>query len=597
VGTAIHLLGPPEIARDDHPAPAPRGQKAWGLLAYMLLAERPASRRRLAELLFADAGDPLGALRWSLAQLRRALEGAASIEGDPVVVTLGGAVTVDVREGGASGGGELLEGLDFSAAPAFDAWLVVARGRFAGAAAAALHGEALHALSAGDADRAAERAARLVALDPFDEGHHELLVRALVARGDRAGALARVDACRALFRRELGIEPSPALRRAAGPVADAPGGDRVIARARLEAGDAALAAGAVEHGVELLRQACAAAEGCGDATVHARALLGLGGALVHAVRGQDAEGALVLHRALAAAEAAGDRDTLVGALRELAYTDVQAGRRADVDARLARADRLANTDAEHAAILAVAGMNHSDTADYPAALSALERSVEHGERCGERRRVAFSLSLLARARLLRGEEAEAAAAVDRALALVEAERWLAFMPFPETLRAEIDLARGDHARAAQRLERAFAVACEIQDPCWEGIAARNLGLLHHAEGRGATVRGWMEEARTRCVRTPDRYVWIQGYVLDAAIAVALDRDEDDARPLIRSLGALAARTGMRELSVRALVHAARAGDDGALDSARELAAGIDNPALAALVSHGSSHAVRRSSAP
>ena len=49
----------------------PRGRKAWALLGYLLLAERPPSRRHLAELLFADADDPLGALRWTLAELRR----------------------------------------------------------------------------------------------------------------------------------------------------------------------------------------------------------------------------------------------------------------------------------------------------------------------------------------------------------------------------------------------------------------------------------------------------------------------------------------------------------------------------------------------
>lgn len=72
----------------------------------------------------------------------------------------------------------------------------------------------------------------------------------------------------------------------------------------------------------------------------------------------------MLHEAVAAAEAAGHRDTLVTALRELAYTDVQAGRRASVERRLTRADRLADGDAEHAAILAVQGMNRSDMGDY-----------------------------------------------------------------------------------------------------------------------------------------------------------------------------------------------------------------------------------------
>jgi tetratricopeptide (TPR) repeat protein len=462
----------------------------------------------------------------------------------------------------------------------------VARGRYAGRIAATLHDSALNELAAGNPDRAAELAARLVAVDPFDEGNHELLVRSLAARGDRAGALAQAEACARLFRRELGVEPSPAVRRAAGPaVAFEPAaGSRATAQAHLDAGTAAVGAGAVEHGVGLMRQACAEASASRDGALHARSLLALGSALVHAVRGRDEEGALFLHEAIAAAEAVGEREVLVGALRELAYTDIQAGRRSSVDERLARADRLANTDAERAAILAVQGMNRSDMGDYPGAFAATAASVEHAERCGDRRQAAFSLSLVGRAHLLRGESAEAIVVLDRALELIDAERWLAFLPFPEALRGELDLERGDTARAAERFERAFAMACDLQDPCWEGLAARNLGLLHRARGQARSTRTWMDEARTRCTRLPDRYVWMQGHVLDAAIQVELDAGRAGRAPqLIRALGALAARTEMRELVVRGLLHAARMGDTGAFESARMLAAEIDNPALAALL--------------
>jgi DNA-binding SARP family transcriptional activator len=67
VAQTIRLLGPPAMERDGRPVRSPRGRKAWALLAYLLLADRPPSRRHLAELLFADADDPLGALRWTLA--------------------------------------------------------------------------------------------------------------------------------------------------------------------------------------------------------------------------------------------------------------------------------------------------------------------------------------------------------------------------------------------------------------------------------------------------------------------------------------------------------------------------------------------------
>src|SRR4051794_10264933 len=93
----IRLLGQPALERDGRPAVPPRGRKSWALLAYLLLAERPASRQHLAELLFADADDPLGALRWTLAELRRALGVPGLFAGDPVAAPVDDAVVVDVR--------------------------------------------------------------------------------------------------------------------------------------------------------------------------------------------------------------------------------------------------------------------------------------------------------------------------------------------------------------------------------------------------------------------------------------------------------------------------------------------------------------------
>lgn len=71
----VRLLGAPRFDTGGAPTPPPRGRKSWGLLAYLLLTEHPPSRQRLAALLFPEADDPLGALRWSLADLRRSLAG------------------------------------------------------------------------------------------------------------------------------------------------------------------------------------------------------------------------------------------------------------------------------------------------------------------------------------------------------------------------------------------------------------------------------------------------------------------------------------------------------------------------------------------
>ncbi len=569
MATTIRLLGRPALLRDGVQVPDLLGSEGWALLGYLLLSGHPATREELATLEL-EAGFP---------ELRRVLGDAVTIAGDPVRLELAPDVSIDD-----SAGGILLDGV--SGGPAFAAWLRVMRRRVAGHAESVLHETALAELAAGRPAQAAEYAARLVASDPFDEANHELLVRSLIAAGDRAGALAQVTACRRLFREQLGTEPSPALRNAAGPGApvEPMTGGGAAGRGQLEAGEAAMAAGALEYGLSCLRRACTEAAICGDGALGARSLTALGTALVHAVRGRDEEGAAVLHQALAVAESAGDRESLVAALRELAYTDIQAGRRAGIESRLARAAQLAEGDAEHAAILTVQGMNHSDMGDYPRAFAALESAIERAERAGDRRRLAFALSLLARAQLLREETDAAGRSLDRALAIVDAERWLAFQPFPEAMRGEVDLRHGRDARASERFEHAYALACELADPCWEGLAARNLGLLHRARGEEASSRGWIDEARARSKRLPDRYVWMHGHVLDTAIELGLEAgEEEQTTQLIDTLAALAARTEMRELVVRGLAHAARIGQAGALDSARVLAVEIENPTLETLL--------------
>ena len=77
---------------------------------------------------------------------------------------------------------------------------------------------------------------------------------------------------------------------------------------------------------------------------------------------------------------------------------------------------------------------------------------------------------------------------------------------------------------------------------------------------------------------------MHGHVLDTAIELGLEAgEEEQTTQLIDTLGALAARTEMRELIVRSLAHAARIGQAGALDSARVLAVEIENPTLETLL--------------
>ncbi|MBC7639371.1 MAG: SARP family transcriptional regulator, partial [Rhodoferax sp.] len=91
--------------------PAPRGSKTWALLAALALARRPLSREWAAETFFGSADDPRAALRWAVAELRRKLSGAITLEGDPLTLRLADTTSVDVLDtGGAQALSRLVAG-------------------------------------------------------------------------------------------------------------------------------------------------------------------------------------------------------------------------------------------------------------------------------------------------------------------------------------------------------------------------------------------------------------------------------------------------------------------------------------------------------
>ena len=130
----IHLLGRPRIESSSGDAYQFRSRKSWALLAFLVLNDRPPSRRQLASLLFSEADDPLRALRWNLSEIRRSLGDGGSLEGDPVVLRLPADAVVDVAlvaKGAWDAavdlpglGSDLLDGIVLQGAPAFESWLL-----------------------------------------------------------------------------------------------------------------------------------------------------------------------------------------------------------------------------------------------------------------------------------------------------------------------------------------------------------------------------------------------------------------------------------------------------------------------------------------
>jgi tetratricopeptide (TPR) repeat protein len=396
-----------------------------------------------------------------------------------------------------------------------------------------------------------------------------------------------VDTCTELFREELGIEPSVALHSAAAeplPSSKTPAPEPARVNVLIEAGAAAVSAGAPEAGIARLRGAAGSARQQGDPELLARSLIELGRALVHACRGRDEEGAAALHEGSSLAEEIGERRLAATGWRETGWIQFLRGRYERAETTLARAAELADGDEEELAwIEVILGSCRSDVGDYATAAELLRSSIGRSQALRRADAEAFGRTMLARLHLLRGEIPEATALLDESLELVEAHGLTSFRPWPESFRAEIDLLQGDVDTAERGFEHAFALGCEVGDPCWESIAARGRGLV--AVARGDVERGLelLVEAPRLCRRLPDTYLWIEAYGLDALCRVAVEHDPEAAGRWIAELEAIAGRRGLHELLARAGLHRARLGEPGALENARALAAQVDNPALDALL--------------
>ena len=588
----MRLLGRPRMEDEaGQPSQPPRGQKSWALLARVALAERPLTRSELAADLFAEADDPLGALRWCLADLRRCCADPQLLRGDLLSLEPG-SLWLDVwalRDGSlpvADTGGELLAGVALRGCPSFDMWLMLARGRYAARSMEELRQAALRELAAGDAESAVESAGRAAALDPLDEDAQELFLRALVAAGHPARAAVYLASCEAVLIRE-GIVPSAALRAAARAPTTAPAtGLRagVVAGSLLRSGRAALDAGSADAGIETLRRAAEEAERARDPLLLADVLRTLGSALVHSLRGFDGEGAVVLHRALAVARTADSQSLAADILRELAFVDLQAGRHTSA----ARALREASAQAEAAAdpalsagVLAIRGMNEADLGRHGIATDLLAQSAQTAASAGRHRQEAWSAGVMARSLLLSGQVEQARAAAEHSIEICDQERWNAFLPWPQALRAHCLAATGQWDEARDDAEQAFALACQLGDPCWEGMAGRALALLALHDGDVTAAREWITDARRRCDRVPDRYVWVSGFVALGHLEIAASRQPDLVLPLARKLYREATRTNLPEFIAWALVYQAEAGDPASPPLARAIAREITNPALRA----------------
>jgi len=205
------------------------GQKDRALLAVLAMAAGDAhSRERLAGLLWSEHGDRQArdSLKQALVRLRRCVGGVEGgvLRTDRQTIALDRtAVEVDVlafERLVAAGSldslaramelyrGDLLEGISIRD-PAFEDWLLVERQRLGQLFERALAGLMAQALTAGDRERAAEAARRLLQIDPLSEAAYRTLMQVHADEGQTSRAIKLYKALRDRLHREMGIQPEP----------------------------------------------------------------------------------------------------------------------------------------------------------------------------------------------------------------------------------------------------------------------------------------------------------------------------------------------------------------------------------------------------
>lgn len=591
----IRLLGTPAAADGEFEVYRPRGRKTWALLAYLILSPQPPSRSQLCSLLFDQADDPLRALRWNLSELRRLIGPDGEVGGNPVTLSLPVDSKVDVER--VTRGEwtdalsindidrDLLEGFEGLGSPEFTLWLFGQRRRVQASAEAAVHEAALALLGKGEFDRVIPMAESLVARNGYDERHQALLIRSYAMAGDTQAAQRQLQACTNLFAEELGISPGPSVRAAALSAAGTPSRptEPVAVEAAIESGLAAMAAGAPEAGVMALRSGVALADSLEDSGLRAHSRIALADALIHSVRGDDEEGAMLLHEASRLAAESHDDTANARAQIELGFIDMLGARYDRASRWLDSAIKLTDDPRLLARASGYFGVVESDRANYETADALLQDAVELARLAGDRRREAYVISMLGRVALLRGDLDSAHPHLERAAALAQEEKWLAFLPWPQAFTGEAAVEKGDLEVARTTLEQAFARACQIGDPCWEGVTGRGLALLAEAEGKTKRAFEIIDDAAKRCVRLSDTYVWAEAYILEARCGLGIAHDHDRTGEWVDLLYQMATSTGMRELAVRALLYRSRIQEGVDLEAVGRLVGEISNSRLEAMI--------------
>jgi DNA-binding SARP family transcriptional activator len=543
----VQLLGPPSIARDGQPVRL-AGRKPWGFLTYLLLEDRPPTRRDIAGRLEPEANDPLAAVRWLLHQVRRAVEPEIRIEerdgrlhleiddGTDVDVLRLLAVPDDIDEIETLFSGELLDGMWFDDAPAFEMWLALHRTRVHDTAAEAIWWASTQ-LGSKDTERALRMVERGMALDPYCDNVNELFIDLLVQNGNLDVARDRIDALEKRYADGLGIPLPDTIRRPLDRRVTTSGiPSTASARGLLESARARLSAGDHDRAAETARRAADLALASGDPQLELTSLSFLAATLIHTHRGRDQEAKGLLSRAAQLANELGDRSALADVEREMAFVFVMEGDYGVAEPLLVRSvahaegigDRFRAGKAE-----TYLGICRSDRCAWDAAEDALSRAIDRFDRAGERGWQGYTEGTLARAIERSGDPERGLGIAAQGVERVRAAGWTAALPWPMLVAAGCAFASGRRDEARDRFAEAFTIGAEIGEPCWESLGLRGLSSVKLADGDRDGAVEMLEDALSLCRRYPDIYAWARALILTDLVELERGRD---ARHLDEALG-------------------------------------------------------------
>ncbi len=206
------------------------------VLAFLALERRPVRRHRLAGALWPDTTDARASASLRTALWRLGEHRGALLESNDVGIDLRPGVEVDIRrmEGAAS----LLKGplpapdeaLDLTLYRGallpdwWEDWVLFERERLRQLQLHALESVCAQLTGAGRHPEAVEAGLAAVAAEPLRESARHALMQAYLAEANAAEALREYERFRVCLAREVGLEPSPAMKRMVADIGRAPGG-------------------------------------------------------------------------------------------------------------------------------------------------------------------------------------------------------------------------------------------------------------------------------------------------------------------------------------------------------------------------------------